>query len=189
MGLKKVRRPVKQESEKQIGSSPTAGKKIKQPVPHEPSEAEKEFYEKLVQRKAKEAGLDRVISFMDNNVSMQRQAKIQEGDYHFRIEEITFRGNFQTQYGLKDQYVISFSLDSEATKNVPKLLLPYNISNNQQSALMIFLSAFNGVFRGRKVTFGQLVGLTGHARIHHVVSDIGNVFEKIEILSVNHPKA
>ncbi|TWL84926.1 hypothetical protein CHCC15291_0670 [Bacillus licheniformis] len=33
----------------------------------------------------------------------------------------------------------------------------------------------------------HLEGLTGQARIHHVVSVAGNVFEKIEILTVENP--
>ena len=135
----------------------------------------------------KGSALERVISFEDDLISMKRIAKIHEGVYDYRIEEVTVRENVETQYGLKDQYVVSFSLYSEITDQITKLLLPYNISSNNQSALMMFLGAFKGIFKGQRITMRHLVGLIGQARIYHVVSEAGNVFEKIEILTVENP--
>lgn len=131
--------------------------------------------------------LERVISFQDDSIAVQRLAKIAEGVYDFRIDKITVREGVETQYGVKDQYVISFSLYSELTEQITKLSLPYNISMHQQSALMMLLGAFKEVFRGQKITMTQLIGLTGQARVHHVASQSGNVFEKIEILTVEKP--
>lgn len=135
----------------------------------------------------KATALDRVISFGDDSVSMPRTAKIEEGVYGFRIDNITVRENVETQYGRKDQYVVSFSLAGKFSEPVTRLSIPYNISSNQQSALMTFLGAFMEVFRGQKITIGRLIGLIGEAHIYHVVSETGNVFERIEILSVRNP--
>ncbi|MEG8979325.1 hypothetical protein U8Y98_21715 [Priestia megaterium] len=132
----------------------------------------------------KNAALERVISFKSDSISIQRIAKIPEGTYEYQIEEINVRENVETQYGLKDQYVITFALYSEVTEQVTRVSIPYNISSNQQSALMMFLNAFKETFRGQMITIGSLVDLTGQARIHHMVFENGNVFEKIEILTV-----
>ncbi|PMD07605.1 hypothetical protein CJ194_23680 [Priestia megaterium] len=132
----------------------------------------------------KNPAMERVISFKSDSISIQRIAKIPEGTYEYQIEEINVRENVETQYGLKDQYVITFALYSEVTEQVTRVSIPYNISSNQQSALMTFLNAFKETFRGQMITIGSLVELTGQARIHHMVSENGNVFEKIEILTV-----
>ncbi|MCA0151353.1 hypothetical protein LCD52_21875 [Rossellomorea vietnamensis] len=132
----------------------------------------------------KSPAMERVFTFGDDFVSMKRIAKIAEGIYDFRIDEINVKENVETHYGTKDQYVITFSLGNQSTKEITTLTLPYNISSNQQSALMEFLGAFKEVFRGQRITMGYLVGMVGQARIYHVISEAGNVFEKIEILDV-----
>ena len=132
----------------------------------------------------KNAALERVISFKDDSISIQRIAKIPEGTYEYQIEEINVRENVETQYGLKDQYVITFALYSEVTEQVTRVSIPYNISSNPKSALMMFLNAFKETFRGKMIKIGSLVDLTGQARIHHMVSENGNVFEKIQIFTV-----
>lgn len=135
----------------------------------------------------KSSAMDRIIYFDNDSVSMQRTAKIAEGVYDFCIVEITVRENVETQYGLKDQYLITFSLYDESTEQFTKLSMPYNISSNQQSALMIFLGAFKDVFKGKKITIRHLIGMIGQARITHVISEDGNVFEKVEIVGVDNP--
>ncbi|TYS18050.1 hypothetical protein FZC78_09490 [Rossellomorea vietnamensis] len=131
--------------------------------------------------------MERVFTFGDDFVSMKRIAKIAEGIYDFRIDDIGVKENVETQYGTKDQYVITFSLGNPSTNEITTLTLPYNISSNHQSALMEFLGAFKDVFRGKKITMRYLVGMTGQARVYHVVSEAGNVYEKIEILDVEKP--
>lgn len=135
----------------------------------------------------KGSAMERVFTFGDGFVSMRRTAKIAEGVYDFRIDDIGVKENVETQYGIKDQYVIEFSLASESTQQITTLSLPYNISSNQQSALMMFLGAFKEVFKGQRITMRYLIGMIGQARIYHVVSEAGNVFEKIEILNVENP--
>lgn len=51
----------------------------------------------------------------------------------------------------------------------------------------MFLGAFKQVFKGQRITMGHLIGLTGQARVHLVTSEAGNIFEKIEVLTVENP--
>ncbi|MBL5766576.1 hypothetical protein B5V88_05390 [Heyndrickxia sporothermodurans] len=200
MALKKVRRPVinkpsednkiVQEQEQPEQEANQSGKEESSMNKHNTVNNEnptEEISETLSNTIQGSPAMERIISFGDDSVSMQRTAKVPEGIYDYNIDEIDVRENVQTQYGLKDQYVITFSLYSEVTEQVTKLSLPYNISSNQQSVLMMFLGAFKQVFKGQRITMGHLIGLTGQARVHHVTSEAGNIFEKIEVLTVENP--
>lgn len=197
MALKKVKRPIlvgpsgdsdkqmkKEQSEIDVNKNGREEKSMNQINKVNNYNLDKNYTEvSLKFTTQKNSALERFISFKEDSISIQRIAKIPEGAYEYRIEEINVRENVETQYGLKDQYVITFALYSEITKQVTKVSIPYNISSNQQSALMLFLSAFKEIFRGERITIRNLVGLIGQARIHHIVSETGNIFEKIEILT------
>lgn len=135
----------------------------------------------------KSSAMERIFTFGDDFISTVRTAKIAEGIYDFRIDDIGVKENVDTQYGMKDQYVIKFSLYSEKTERIMALTVFYNISSHQKSELMMFLSAFKEVFKGQRITMNYLIGKTGHAKIYHVFSEAGNAFEKIEILNVENP--
>jgi hypothetical protein len=194
MALKKVRRPVlNTPSEDNNTLEQEANKNGKEELSMTQNNTvsnenlNERLFESFSNTPQKSAAMERIISFGDDSVSMKRMAKVDEGLFEYRIDEITVRENVVTQFGLKDQYVITFALYSEVTKQVTKLSLPFNISSNQQSALMMFLGAFKQVFKGQRITMGHLIGLTGQARIHHVTSEAGNIFEKVEILTVENP--
>ncbi|HEF5700867.1 MULTISPECIES: hypothetical protein [Bacillaceae] len=200
MALKKVRRPVlnkpSEDNDKGLEQEQPE-KEVNERGKEEPSMNQlntvndynvNESPDKISSSTTKEdSPLDRIISFEDDSVSMQRMAKVDEGLFDYQIDNITARENVETRYGFKDQYVIAFSLYSEGTEQITKLSLPYNNSTNQQSALMMFLGAFKEVFKGQRISMRHLIGLTGQAKIHHVTSEAGNVFEKIEILTVENP--
>lgn len=169
MALKKVRRPVlnrpsennnrleQEQAENEVNSNRKEEPSMNQlnTINHY---NQNESYSKSSSTQ-KTSALERIISFEDDSVSMQRTAKIAEGVYDFRIDEIAVRENVETQYGMKDQYVVSFSLYSEITQQVKELSLPYNISSNPKSALMMFLGAFKEIFKGQRITMRHLVGL------------------------------
>lgn len=204
MALKKVRRPVTEPSKDRIPFY----KRLEQGLPEgeaNTNEGKEPFMNPFNTVSSEETNeiagsnsnasfqqspvMDKIISFQDGSVSMQRLAKVEEGVYGFSIDEITVRENVRTQYGMKDQYVITFSFYSGTSEQFVKLSKPYNISSNQQSALMIFLGAFREVFKGQRITIRHLIGMTGRARVHHVVSEAGNVFEKIEVIDVEGQNA
>ncbi|KAA0808417.1 hypothetical protein EI976_12575 [Bacillus licheniformis] len=195
MALKKVRRPVinkpSEDNNKELEQEANKNGREELSMNQHNTNSNENMNERLSETLSNtiqgSPAMERIISFEDDSVSMQRTAKIAEGVYDFRIDEIAVRENVETHYGLKDQYVVSFSLYSEITQQVKELSLPYNISSNPKSALMMFLGAFKEIFKGQRVTMKHLEGLTGQARIHHVVSVAGNVFEKIEILTVENP--
>lgn len=195
MALKKVRRPVinkpSEDNNKELEQEANKNGKEELSMNQQNTINNENMNERLSESfsnaSQRSDAMERIISFGDDSVSMQRTAKVPEGIYDYNIDEIDVRENVQTQYGLKDQYVITFSLYSEVTEQVTKLSLPYNISSNQQSALMMFLGAFKQVFKGQRITMGHLIGLTGQARVHHVNSEAGNIFEKIEVLTVENP--
>lgn len=129
----------------------------------------------------KVSALERVISFNDNGViNISRQAKVDEGRYSFVIKNIQFQSNVLTKYGLKDQYVIEFGLNNEVT-----IEMRYNISTHPDSAFIQLLKSFKDIFNGKQVRISELIGITGEAEIHHVISELGNVFEKLEVINVN----
>lgn len=195
MALKKVRRPVinkpSEDNNKELEQEANKNGKEELSMNQHNTNSNENMNERLSESfsntSQRSDAKERIISFGDDSVSMQRTAKVPEGIYDYNIDEIDVRENVQTQYGLKDQYVITFSLYSEVTEQVTKLSLPYNISSNQQSALMMFLGAFKQVFKGQRITMGHLISLTGQARVHHVTSEAGNIFEKIEVLTVEKP--
>lgn len=195
MALKKVRRPVinkpSEDNNKELEQEANKNGKEELLMNQHNTISNENMNERLSESfsntSQRSDAMERIISFGDDSVSMQRIAKVNEGLFEYRIDEINVRDNAVTQFGLKDQYVITFSLYSEVTEQVTKLSLAYNISSNQQSALMMFLGAFKQVFKGQRITMGHLIGLTGQARIHHVTSEAGNIFEKIEILTVENP--
>lgn len=197
MALKKVRRPVlngptednietleQERVETKVIENGEEEKSMNQLNTGSSSNLTAEFKSLPNNHSQKNSALERVFTFGDDFVSMQRSAKIAEGIYEFRIDEIGVKENVETQYGTKNQYVITFSLANQSTNEITTLTQPYNISSNQQSALMEFLGAFKEVFRGQRITMSYLIGMFGQARIYHVVSGAGNVFEKIEILHV-----
>ncbi len=195
MALKKVRRPVinkpSEDNNKELEQEANKNGKEELSMNQQNTINNENMNERLSESfsnaSQRNDAMERIISFVDDSVSMQRMAKVNEGLFEYRIDEINVRDNVVTQFGLKDQYVITFSLYSEVTEQVTKLSLAYNISSNQQSALMMFLGAFKQVFKGQRITMGHLIGLTGQARIHHVTSEAGNIFEKIEILTIENP--
>ncbi|MDR4316648.1 Uncharacterised protein [Niallia circulans] len=195
MALKKVRRPVinkpsednNKELEQEANKNGKEELSMNQQNTINTENMNERLSESFSNASQRNDAMERIISFVDDSVSMQRMAKVNEGLFEYRIDEINVRDNVVTQFGLKDQYVITFSLYSEVTEQVTKLSLAYNISSNQQSALMMFLGAFKQVFKGQRITMGHLIGLTGQARIHHVTSEAGNIFEKIEILTIENP--
>ncbi|HFK1768061.1 TPA: hypothetical protein ACGXGV_000354 [Bacillus paranthracis] len=195
MALKKVRRPVinkpSEDNNKELEQEANKNGKEELSMNQQNTINNENINERLSESfsnaSQRNDAMERIISFVDDSVSMQRMAKVNEGLFEYRIDEINVRDNVVTQFGLKDQYVITFSLYSEVTEQVTKLSLAYNISSNQQSALMMFLGAFKQVFKGQRITMGHLIGLTGQARIHHVTSEAGNIFEKIEILTIENP--
>lgn len=195
MALKKVRRPVinkpSEDNNKELEQEANKNGKEELSMNQQNTINNENMNERLSESfsnaSQRNDAMERIISFVDDSVSMQRMAKVNEGLFEYRIDEINVRDNVVTQFGLKDQYVITFSLYSEVTEQVTKLSLPYNISSNQQSALMMFLGAFKQVFKGQRITMGHLIGLTGQARVHHVTSEAGNIFEKIEVLTVENP--
>ncbi|MBB2483136.1 hypothetical protein H5P36_23555 [Bacillus sp. APMAM] len=142
---------------------------------------EEERANSLSEKMDKGSALDRVISFTpEGTINIGRRAKVDEGRYPFVIKDIRYQSNVLTKYGVKDQYVFEFSLNDEAT-----IEMKYNVSTHPDSALIQFLNSIKEVFKGKQVRIGDLIGISGEAEIHHVISEAGNVFEKLEVISVN----
>lgn len=145
MALKKVRRPVinkpSEDNNKELEQEANKNGREELSMNQHNTNSNENMNERLSETLSNtiqgSPAMERIISFGDDSVSMQRTAKVPEGIYDYNIDEINVRENVQTQYGLKDQYVITFSLYSEVTEQVTKLSLPYNISSNQQSALVM----------------------------------------------------
>jgi hypothetical protein len=134
-----------------------------------------------------QSAMNRLISFLEENVRMPRKAKVEEGNYSFRIDNITSREGVEGKYGVYDQFLITFSL-SQSGMDVPiQITLPYTVSSNPESLLMMFLAKFKPIFEGQSITIKQLVGLKGRCKITHYQNTYGDVYERLEVLEVEQP--
>ncbi|WP_019720239.1 hypothetical protein [Heyndrickxia coagulans] len=134
-----------------------------------------------------QSAMNRLISFLEENVRMPRKAKVEEGNYSFRIDNITSREGVEGKYGVYDQFLITFSL-SQSGMDVPiQITLPYTVSSNPESPLMMFLVHFKPIFQGQSITIKQLVGLQGRCKITHYQNTYGDVYERLEVLKVEQP--
>ncbi|MED4851786.1 hypothetical protein P9386_08145 [Caldifermentibacillus hisashii] len=133
------------------------------------------------------SAMNRIISFLEENVRMPRKAKVEEDDYYFRIDNITSREGIEGKFGTYDQFLITFSL-SQSGMDVPiQITLPYTVSSNPESPLMMFLVHFKPIFQGQSITIKQLVGLQGRCKITHYQNTYGDVYERLEVLKVEQP--
>lgn len=133
------------------------------------------------------SAMNRIISFLEENVRMPRKAKVEEDDYYFRIDNITSREGIEGKFGTYDQFLITFSL-SQSGMDVPiQITLPYTVSSNPESPLMMFLVHFKPIFQGQSITIKQLVGLQGRCKITHYQNTYGDVYERLEVLEVEQP--
>ena len=133
------------------------------------------------------SAMNRIISFLEENVRMPRKAKVEEDDYYFRIDNIYCREGIEGKFGTYDQFLITFSL-SQSGMDVPiQITLPYTVSSNPESPLMMFLVHFKPIFEGQSITIKQLVGLQGRCKITHYQNTYGDVYERLEVLKVEQP--
>jgi len=216
MALKKVRRPVlKGEQEylkmKGLNNSMTSNKdlvNIKNVPLNESSNAvlsnqthnsniyQQNDYEEFVDEMEKvlesvknknQSAMNRIISFLEENVRMPRKAKVEEDDYSFRIDNITSREGIEGKFGTYDQFLITFSLYKIGMGVPVQITVPYIVSSKPESPLMMFLVHFKPIFQGQSITIKQLVGLQGRCKITHYQNTYGDVYERLEVLKVEQP--
>ncbi|MGM2457249.1 hypothetical protein ACS2PT_12355 [Bacillus cereus group sp. BceL015] len=209
MALKKVRRPVlhdeKEVSEErgwnnvldknnefEVGegwNSPIApgqsvnSDHIDSDTQHDFSNEDSNMYEPNKQRN--DSALNRTISFFGDNVKLPRKAKFEQGNYKFRINNITSKENVAGKFGTYDQFLITFSIQKVGMEEPKQITIPYIISTKAESSLMVFLASFKSIFKGQNITITQLVGLIGTCEISHFETASGDVYERLLVKSVN----
>lgn len=132
----------------------------------------------------KESIMERHISFEGDNVRLLRTPKFDKGKYRFRIDETNSREGMKGKYGVYDQYLITYSLTQLGMKVPMQLTIPYTISTKSDSPFMMFLTHLKPIFEGQSITINQLVGLQGICNISHYKADSGDVYDQLEVLSV-----
>ncbi|MGP4107939.1 hypothetical protein [Virgibacillus sp. L01] len=175
-------------------------RKVKRPIlESEKAKAEQEKEETVTQKKMEEANMENetignqslgenalnpTIYFNEEGTpSFIRQANISEGKYEYRIDKTYYKENVKTKLGVKNQFRVAFSIYSKELGE-KKMSMTFNVSSHPQSQLIKFLTPFNAVFSGKKITMNDLVGLTGVGRIYHKYSSTGSAYEKLEVLHV-----
>jgi hypothetical protein len=133
------------------------------------------------------SAMNRIISFLEENVRMPRKAKVEEDDYYFRIDNITSREGIEGKFGTYDQFLITFSLYKIGMDVPVQITVPYIVSSKPESPLMMFLVHFKPIFQGQSITIKKLVGLQGRCKITHYQNTYGDVYERLEVLKVEQP--
>ncbi|MCO4852443.1 hypothetical protein [Bacillus vallismortis] len=141
------------------------------------------IYEPNKQRN--DSALNRTISFFGDNVKLPRKAKFEQGNYNFRINNITSKENVAGKFGTYDQFLITFSIQKVGMEEPKQITIPYIISTKAESSLMVFLASFKSIFKGQNITITQLVGLIGTCEISHFETASGDVYERLLVKSVN----
>lgn len=136
---------------------------------------------------AGKSALNRIISFTEDSVKFLRSAKIEQGKYYFRIDDIASEENVVGKFGKYDQFLITFSLYKIAMDAPVQITIPYTISKKPESPLMLFLAKFKSIFEGQSIIIKQLIGLKGNCEINHYKTDAGDVYEKLLVKSVEYP--
>lgn len=136
---------------------------------------------------AGKSALNRIISFTEDSVKFLKSAKIEQGKYYFRIEDIASEENVVGKFGKYDQFLITFSLYKSAVDAPVQITIPYTISKKPESPLMLFLAKFKSIFEGQSIIIKQLIGLKGNCEINHYKTDAGDVYEKLLVKSVGYP--
>jgi hypothetical protein len=134
-----------------------------------------------------DSALNRAISFFDDNVKLPRKAKVEQGKYSFRIDNITSKENIEGKFGAYDQFLITFSLYTIGMEVPMKITIPYTISSKSESPLMLFLASFKSIFKGQNITITQLVGLRGTCEISHYEKASGDIYERLLVNNVELP--
>lgn len=206
MALKKVRRPVlygEKEVSEEKGwnnvldknnaeegwNSPIAPRQsansdlIDPDMQHDFFNEDNNVYEPNKQRN--DSALNRTISFFGDNVKLPRKAKVEQGNYDFRIENIASKENVAGKFGPYDQLFITFSVQKMGMEVPQQITIPYIVSTKAESPFMVFLSSFKSLFQGQNITINQLVGLVGTCEIIHFQPASGDVYERLLVKSVN----
>ncbi|KIU10056.1 hypothetical protein SC09_Contig28orf00222 [Bacillus subtilis] len=206
MALKKVRRPVlygEKEVSEEKGwnnvldknnaeegwNSPIAPRQsansdlIDPDMQHDFFNEDNNVYEPNKQRN--DSVLNRTISFFGDNVKLPRKAKVEQGNYDFRIDNIASKENVAGKFGPYDQLFITFSVQKMGMEVPQQITIPYIVSTKAESPFMVFLSSFKSLFQGQNITINQLVGLVGTCEISHFQPASGDVYERLLVKSVN----
>ncbi|MBG9587990.1 hypothetical protein [Cytobacillus firmus] len=206
MALKKVRRPVmngeKEFSEEkgwnnvldknnagEVWNSPIAPRQLENSdiidsdMQHDFSNENCNLYEPNKQRN--DSALNRTISFFGDNVKLPRKAKVEQGNYDFRIDNITSKENVAGKFGTYDQFLITFLIQKVGMEVPKQITIPYIISAKAESPFMVFIASFKSIFQGQNITITQLVGLIGTCQISHFETASGDVYERLLVKSVN----
>ncbi len=131
------------------------------------------------------SALNRTISFLGDNVRLSRSAKVEPGDYNFRIDNITSKENVAGKFGPYDQLFITFSVQKMGMEVPQQITIPYIVSTKAESPFMVFLSSFKSLFQGQNITINQLVGLVGTCEISHFETASGDIYERLLVKSLN----
>lgn len=136
-------------------------------------------------KKRNDSALNRTISFFGDNVKLPRRAKIEQGNYDFRIDNIASKENVAGKFGPYDQLLITFSVQKMGMEVPQQITIPYIVSTKAESPLMVFLSSFKSLFQGQNITINQLVGLVGTCEISHFETASGDIYERLLVKSLN----
>lgn len=132
-----------------------------------------------------DSALNRTISFFGDNVKLPRKAKVEQGNYHFRIDNIASKENVAGKFGPYDQLYITFSVQKMGMEVPQQITIPYIVSTKAESPFMVFLSSFKSLFQGQNITINQLVGLVGTCEISHFETASGDIYERLLVKSLN----
>lgn len=150
---------------------------------HDFSNQNSNLYEPNKQRN--DSALNRTISFFGDNVKLPRKAKVEQGNYDFRIDNIASKENVAGKFGPYDQLFITFSVQKMGMEVPQQITIPYIVSTKSESPFMVFLSSFKSLFQGQNITINQLVGLVGTCEISHFEPASGDIYERLLVKSVN----
>ncbi|WP_067727841.1 hypothetical protein [Oceanobacillus damuensis] len=131
-----------------------------------------------------ESALNRTISFLEDSVRLPRKPKVEQGNYSFRIDNITSKENIVGKFGAYDQFLIAFSLYKIGIDVPIQITIPYIISSKPESPLMLFLASFKSIFNGQNITITQLVGLQGTCVVSHYETALGDIYERLLVKNV-----
>jgi len=117
--------------------------------------------------------------------SLVRQPKVPEGEYRYRIKGFVIENNVLTQYGVRDQVTIKYSVKHKDGR--VELSERMYLSDNTESRFRQFIKAYCVAYGTGKIGTDDIIGSKGRLTVEHHTDVEGNVFERISNIRPKKP--
>ncbi|WP_188455461.1 hypothetical protein [Virgibacillus oceani] len=195
MALKKVKRPVLKGEQEFIESRKKDAKHLEEVSSSQVDRNVDEFPKAHLHETISLQGISNenemsitelpLISFTGGQARLIRKPKLPEGNYFFRINNVTYKKNFKSKFGANGLVLFHFSIGKSEDDTPTQITISFSFSYHYESPLMQFVNNFAPLFDEETISFDGLVGCCGVGRIYHHQTARGSIYERIKVESVN----